>query len=450
MRRTVLASAGVICLLIPALVAFVRGRTSQTAPPAATWTTGFWFWNGSSVSMGAGLGPVDAIYCQAGSMSRREAALPRESWTAWAQWPNQAPEAREYWIVLRSDSPGVPPPEVAPAVAQSLTEVLAERRRRGAHIAGVQFDIDSPTRALREYAAFLKAVRSNLPTGVQISITALLDWFRSGTAIGEVLSRVDEFVPQFYDVGDGRDSQVIAARIEASRWGPVFNRYKRRFRIGVSIFGRTSLSSPGRPWDTRAEGISPFDVAVDGSFTLTKSATDAGETVLKYMATRTVRIGYETFSRGDTIVFTVPTQSGIESAVRQAKLMGGYCAGVVFFRWPEFNESVTALPEDALAAAGIDVRPAGPAIRAVDGGCAAVYCADLYLLNARPLSPAPAHYRIRSSTEVEYVLPRERMPLRMSGPADIEVTLPPYSGRSRIYLGRAVTQRKTEFRLITE
>jgi hypothetical protein len=281
---------------------------------------------------------------------------------------------------------------------------------------------------------------------VQISITALLDWFRPGTAISDVVRSVDEFVPQFYDVQNGR-SGAIAAPIDAARWGPVFNRYNRRFRIGVSSFGRSRYTSRRRPW-FEAEGISPIDLAVERSFRLSTSITDAGETVLKYVAIRNARIGYNRFEPGDTIEFTLPTQQGMRNAVQQAKRMGGWCAGVVFFRWPSFNETVTALPEDALIAAGTNAPSSPVVVQSVSGGCAAVYCADLYLMNARPLSPAPARYYIQSSTELEYFLPRERMPVRMSGPAEIEIVLPPYCGRSRMYLGRAVTKNLAEFQLV--
>lgn len=451
MRVNALRFAGVICLLIPAFVA-LRGRSDQR-PHTVNWTTGFWFWDGSSAGMGAGLDPVDVIYCQAGAISRQMTTSGNGSWDAWVSWPSDLPQAREYWLVLRSDTRAAPPVTLAPVVAHGVIEALAEGRRRGARVAGVQFDIDSPTRALPQYAAFLAAVRKDLPSNVSISITALLDWFRSGMAIDELVSNVDEFVPQFYDLQDRQSlhsETVIAAPIDASRWAPVFNRFKRRFRIGVSTFGRSVFYPADKSDPPIATEISPLDVAVEPSFTLSTATTPADEKVLKYTATRNARIGYQRIRPGDTIEFTLPTRDGMKSAVRQARLMGDYCSGVLFFRWPSFNETVTALPADALAAAGVGAAVKPPTIRAVDGGCAAVYCADLYLLNARPLSPTAVRYRIQTSIELEYFLPRELMPVRMSGPAEIEVKLPAYCGRSRLYLGRAVTAKKAEFRLVIE
>lgn len=436
-------AAGVICLLIPAVIGLVHRFTDRQTPPT-TWTTGFWFWDGSSVAMGGGIGSVDVIYCQAGSLRAIGS-----SWKAWATWPRELPPAREYWIVLRSETLAAPPETFALTVVQTVMSAVGEGRRRGAHVAGVQFDVDCPTGTLAQYAKFLAAVRKELPADMQISITALLDWFRPGTAVGDAVRPVDEFVPQFYDVGDRRGAPVIAARIDEARWGPVFNRYGRRFRIGVSSFGRCRFASRRRPW-FEAEGISPIDLGVHPSFKLSTSTTEAGEIVLKYTTSRNARISYWTFEPGETIEFTAPTQDGMRTAIEQAKKMAGWCAGVVFFRWPSFNETLTALPGDALAAAGVGASRGPVQVQAVDGGCAAVHCADLILVNARPLSPVQTRYRIRSSTELEYVVPRERMPFRMTGSTEMELTLPPYSGRSRMYLGRAVTREAAEFKLEIE
>jgi hypothetical protein len=127
--------------------------------------------------------------------------------------------------------------------------------------------------------------------------------------------------------------------------------------------------------------------------------------------------------------------------------MRGYCAGIVFFRWPASDEDLAMQPAETLAAAGLSTHePDRPAlIHLVDGGCVAVQCMDVYLMNAKPLSAAPVLYRIRSSRELEYFLPEERMPVVMSGPSELTLSLPPYCGRDRMYLGRAVTAAKAEY-----
>jgi hypothetical protein len=193
--------------------------------------------------------------------------------------------------------------------------------------------------------------------------------------------------------------------------------------------------------------LKPLEVAVDPAFELETSKTEAQELVLRYRATRKTRIAYNDFETGDRIEFVVATQDSIRAAVEQARLFGGYCAGVVFFRWPAFNETLAVQPDDVLTAAGVLARqPIKRAdLRVVDGGCAAVYCVDLYLVHARSLAPRSIRYWIHSSSELEYFLPKAGMPVRMAGPSRIELRLPPYCGSDRLLLGRAVTAKRADF-----
>jgi hypothetical protein len=109
-------------------------------------------------------------------------------------------------------------------------------------------------------------------------------------------------------------------------------------------------------------------------------------------------------------------------------------------------------PSEVLTAAGFaaDARRKTIGIHLVDGGCAAVHCTDVYLMNASPFAPQPVRYMIRSSTELEYFLPEEGLPIRMSGPRQLELSLPPYCGRARMYLGRVVTAARAEFTIEEE
>src|SRR5207249_162734 len=103
-------------------------------------------------------------------------------WNAGRELPSQLPRARSYWMVLRYEHQKVPSMAAIPRLAESLNSIQTEARRRHMTLAGLQLDIDAPTGSLSEYAAFLREVRKILPNGMQLSITALLDWFRDGTA----------------------------------------------------------------------------------------------------------------------------------------------------------------------------------------------------------------------------------------------------------------------------
>ncbi|WP_321477412.1 DUF3142 domain-containing protein [uncultured Paludibaculum sp.] len=438
-------------------------------PPHVSWTTGFWFWEGSDLDPTYSGKPLDVLFVQAGHIRSdtdpRPGAERVERWYAYGQLPDEMPAARDYWLVYRYERQGVPGLPAAAQLAEELTRLQSEARQRNLHVVGIQLDIDSPTSALPRYAEFLAAVRKGLPPGFEISITALLDWFRTGTAIAGVIQQVDEFVPQFYDVGDPSliSRQVaIAARIDPQRWDPIFNRFHKRFRIGISTFGRTRLVHNAATTQTgnyRLElygDLQPLDLAANPGFELRAERNQADETILNYRASRKLRLGYEDLEPGDTLQFILSTPESIRAAVHNARQIKGYNAGVVFFRWPAENETWALQPDEVLDTVSemeaADKPPAArPArVHVVPGGCAVVECADLYLESPGPLAPLEVCYRIHASIPLEYFLPQPNIPARLAGSSDVAVALPPYCGRGRLYLGRAVSSRHAEYSVEVE
>jgi hypothetical protein len=193
--------------------------------------------------------------------------------------------------------------------------------------------------------------------------------------------------------------------------------------------------------------VAPLDIATNPAFRLEASRNEANELILSYRATNRVRIGYTEFISGDALQFVLATPDSIRSAVESTRQMKGTIAGVVFFRWPSSGEALTMRPEEVLVAAGL-LRKGGRTqgrIDVVDGQCAAVACVDVYLEGPAPFSPKPLRYRVHSSVELEYFLPEKNMPVSMANPSELQVSLPPYCARGRLYLGRAVTARPSEF-----
>jgi hypothetical protein len=197
-------------------VVAVLSGCGRSAPPPQ-WTTAFWFWQGSSSSVQSAA-PVDAIYVHAGTISRMPFLGLGRQWSVHVGLPERLPRAREYWAVFRYDHQDVPALSIAADLAQRFAELQIQSRRQKLQFAGIQLDIDSPTRSLWEYAIFLQAVRKGMPPDTRISITCLLDWFRSGTAIDDVIEQVDEFVPQFYDVAPGYKGNYQSVYWSASGW----------------------------------------------------------------------------------------------------------------------------------------------------------------------------------------------------------------------------------------
>ena len=107
-------------------------------------------------------------------------------------------------------------------------------------------------------------------------------------------------------------------------------------------------------------------------------------------------------------------------------------------------------PDEVLSAAVLGGRALEDRIRVVDGYCSAVECVDVYMESADPFYPKPARYRIRATTELEYFLPERNMPVRMAGPSELAVTLPPYCARGWLYLGRAISLKRAEFSVEAE
>lgn len=440
-------------LLIASLVLSACGGTHRSQPPPAKWTTGFWLWQGRSDSAASSVEKPDVLYVHVGGFT------PAASPYFYAGLPEVLPEAREYWLVFRFERQGVPDLRAVPVLIRTVNLLRDSAQVRHLKLAGVQLDIDSPTNALPRYAAFIHEVRKGLAPGLEISITALLDWFRDGTEIAGVIQETDEFVPQFYDAAEPDNSGgggAIAAKFDAAQWAPKLNRFQKRYRIGISTFGRArSLPRAGEPQSWYGSSIfsdlTPLDFASNSAFTLRASRSPASELVLDYQAKSKTRIGYADFDPGGTIQFILPTPEAIRSAVDSAKRMRGYCAGVVFFRWPASYETLTMQPDEVLKAADLihyDGKPV--AIDAVPGGCVAVNCVDLYLANANPFSPRAARYRIRSSAGLEYFLPEEKRAVRMLGPSELELSLPAYSAQPRLYLGRAVAAAHVGFSVTEE
>jgi hypothetical protein len=178
--------------------------------------------------------------------------------------------------------------------------------------------------------------------------------------------------------------------------------------------------------------LSPLDLASNRAFTASTSQNDAGETILTFSSV----------SPSQTFQFILPTPEGIRRAVADAHHMGRYCAGVVFFRWPDSSEGLVISPDELLSD-----HPATPSLDVIDGACAAVSCVDVYLTNGGTLNRTPLHYRIAVSDDLEYFLPDRKSSIRMSGRKELDLSIPPWGGRGRLYLGRAVSSGKVTFSL---
>lgn len=426
------------------------------------WKTGYWIWRMNDRPAGnlvKGM-ETDLLYVDAGSL-----IIPRNPDRASVEmkWPERLPKASVYFALLRAETVFLPPVGIIPQVVTGYMAFKEKAVAAGQQLKGLQLDFDCPTDNLGEYALFLKQLREALPAGDQLSITALLDWFRPGTKIAEVLQRVDEYVPQYYDVGisgisgssGGVDDITGAATpIDPSKWAPIFNSHSRPYRIGISIFGRMSTSCTDeegaavrkksyiRDYST-VEMISRRGLRLTG-----EAGTRAGEKILQFKATGQDRYsGCPGFK--ETVEMTIPTRESVFSAYNAAKQFGGWCTGVIFFRWPSENEAMVLSPDEvqSIIAEG-KMPPSQSTVEVEDGFCAAVSCVNLYLRRIGDrFSPNPLTFRIHSSKDIEYILPGEGIKSGLAGRRTIQVILPPYAGDPRVYLGRVISREPASFDL---
>ncbi|TMJ15205.1 MAG: DUF3142 domain-containing protein [Alphaproteobacteria bacterium] len=102
---------------------------------------------------------------------------------------------RDLWLVVRTDTLAWSEPALP-----ALTVRLDRWAAAGNRVQGIQLDFDARTRGLGAYAAFLKDVRTRLPSRYRLSITGLMDWSANGSpeTLSALAGTVDEVVVQTY------------------------------------------------------------------------------------------------------------------------------------------------------------------------------------------------------------------------------------------------------------
>lgn len=419
-------SPGRIAALVAGLALAAAGCGKPAVPEP--WQVGYWYWRAAERG-----GPLpssavpDVVYVHVGSLT--PAGL------AQARWPAEVPPARAYFVTWRSDEARPPSEALMPAIVQAQRRLAAEAAAAGRTVRGVQLDVDCPTASLRAYAGFLGRLRGRLGDGTPLSVTALLDWFRPGTAVSRLAGSVDEYIPQFYDARPDGPGAAIAEPIDAERWRPVFERLGTRYRIGISSFGRIQRVRGGRRDAFRDARL--LDLW-SGLRAREPASSPSAETVLSWDVERPPSPLLEA---GDRVEAVLPSAASVRAAHAAARRFGRHCAGVVHFRWPDRSETLALSPDEVTAALGEAPSPQ-PELRASEGGCGARACADLVLRPGGRFAAEPRVLRVRASEDVDYVMAAHRaVALRQRGPRAIDVMVPAFVGEREVVLGRVFSRR---------
>ena len=431
MKRRVVSM--VTLALVVFLLGLALGITPRNSPVKAPqpWKTGFWIWAGSTPATAELRASV--LYVQ----------------ILGNHWPRGLPAADEYFVVRRLDPNANLTRALAAEIVEHYARLVSDAGAR-ARVAGLQIDYDCPTKRLEDYGEFLTWIRQDLSPNAKLSITALLDWFGPHTSIQQTLAPVDEFVPQFYDVGATRSSAGIAEPVNSAKWAPILNSLKTPYRIGISSFGRIARrreESSGRTQVHYFRDRTPLDFAASPAFRRSSTTTGAGELVVQYDVNAEAEM--DELRPGDRVEITFPTEASVRAAYDAAAKFGGYCSGVIFFRWPNASETLPMAPDQVNLILRGKTLTSEVTLETREGNCKERKCIDLHVSFGGKTGSDPQDrlLDIRASGPMDLFLPDPPLHFVTSGMRQIRVRVPGYSGLSSAYLGRAFSDEGLNFEI---
>jgi hypothetical protein len=251
------------------------------------------------------------------------------------------------------------------SLASHLSETFAKDLERGlrdhATVAGLQVDIDVPTRLLPRYATTLRALRARLPPGIQLSITGLPTWMES-PALSGVLDQVDFWIPQCYgsEIPERLDQSIpISSPQFVSRAVARARELNRPFYAGLAAYSYALLYSSSGTLITLRGDMNPLHVANDANLEVIerRAFDDTNEWRYVYRARSGGVIEGLAMNAGDFLVIDSPSTESLRVAARAVRENAGKkLLGICVFRLPGDNDAATLRMQQIAAALG-DVPP---------------------------------------------------------------------------------------------
>jgi hypothetical protein len=250
-------------------------------------------------------------------------------------------------------------------------EADAERAMRdGARVAGVQLDIDVPTRLLPKYEQFLGAIRERLPKGAILSITGLATWMNS-PEVARVVAASDFWVLQCYGatvperldrVTPISSPQQVARAVDRAR------AVGRPFYAGLAAYGYAIRFARNGKFIEMSGSLDPSLVAQSPDLELVErkpfAATPvsdggaiASEDRLVYRAREDAAIGELGLRAGEWLVLDLPTAESLRASARAVRERAGdRLLGICVFRLPAEDDPTTLTIQEVQSALA-DVPP---------------------------------------------------------------------------------------------
>jgi hypothetical protein len=268
---------------------------------------------------------------------------------------------------------------LAGAIVEAFERDRAVALVNGASVAGLQLDIDAPTRLLAHYARVVRAVRARLPASTRLSVTGLPTWMES-VALRELLAAVDFWIPQCYGATIPRKLEqaiAISSQQSVARAVARARAFGKPFYAGLSAYGYALLYDASGALVALRGDMDPALIAQHASLQLvsrssfesaeqseaateeaTDGATAASEWRYVYRARGDALVDGLIIRAGDSLVLDIPSGASLRESARAVRLLAGeQLLGLCIFRLPgEGDPSTLSLAE--VAAALADAAPA--------------------------------------------------------------------------------------------
>lgn len=264
----------------------------------------------------------------------------------------------------------VDPVALASVICEAYLQDAERARRDGASVAGLQLDIDVPTRLLPRYTRLLQAVRERLPPSTKLSITGLPTWMES-SALGDALTVVDFWIPQCYGLTiPERLNQLVAISSPSTiaRTIAQARRLGRPFYAGLAAYGYAILYSNDGSLVALRGDMNPVNFARHPNFALIErhafnapfiSAEDSaaalmpvvGEWRYVYQAREEGVVDGLAVHAGDFLVLHVLSAEGLRQSARAVREQAGdQFLGICVFRLPSSVDPATLTIRQVAAA----------------------------------------------------------------------------------------------------
>ena len=244
------------------------------------------------------------------------------------------------------------------ALANEIARVYRDDAHRvagdGADLSGLQLDIDVPTRLLKHYEQTLTAIRKDIASGQQLSITGLPTWMES-SALTDVLERVDFWVPQFYgtELPERSDQMIpISPPDSLTLFLNKTRRLDKPFYAGLAAYSVALLYSGSGSLISLRGDMDPATIAADPNLELIdQHSFDNHEHRYTFRARADGVIDGLNLKAGDMLAVQLPNAESLRLAARITReLAGAKLLGICVFRLPAPADAATLTLDQVTAA----------------------------------------------------------------------------------------------------